>query len=511
MKLLLLPLDDRPVTFVYPQMIAQAAGVETIVPPRKLMGSLTQPADPSKLLEWMEQAINGKPDALILGLDSLFYGGLISSRRSAYTLAEVVKRLDSLKTWYKRSDRKPAISCQASIMRVSDNYDNTEEKDYWAKYGRELFAWSSEMHKLTKNREGDRTHLRSLETKVPAEIRQDYMDTRFRNFQALKKCLELVRDKHMERLTLSLDDSGEYGLNLLEKELLEKTAVDMGVRERVSIYAGADEVLCALIAKQLTVDAITTNRSTAPRVILVYANDTMGEIFSRYEGQTIARTIEAQLKACGCHVLATVDTNEAVQATDADFILLVHLPDSRQGDHIEIPGLPNLTKIESEKSAEASFQFLSQCKLPVAIADVAYANGSDPVLIEKILSNPEVLKKLWGYGGWNTTGNATGSAIALAVAHWYGRQNLSNVDLALKRCLFVRLADDWAYQTQVRPNLKTALPGNELATLLAPHVLRIGKCLEFSPGSISVRQPWNRTFEIEVSLTPAEATAGAQK
>lgn len=502
MKLLLLPLDDRPVTFVYPQMVAQAAGIETIAPPRKLMGSLTQPADPTKLMEWLEQAISAKPEALILALDSLLYGGLIPSRRSTITLPELQKRIDSLKAWYKRSEKKPAISCQASIMRISDNYDNTEEKDYWAKYGREIYAWSQEMHKLTKNREGDRTHLRSLEMRVPPEIRQDYMDTRFRNFQALKKCLELVRDKQVERITLSLDDSGEFGLNLVEKQMLEKSASDMNITDRISVYAGADEVLCALIARHLTANA------GAPKVALVYSNDTMGEIFSRYEGQTIARTIEAQLKACGVEIVGTYNA-ASVSSLDADFAFLVHLPDSRQGDHVLLPGLQNLTSVETDVSVSNSIRFLETCNIPVAVADVAYANGSDPQFVEKLLANSTLLKKLWGYGGWNTTGNATGSAIALAVAHWYGKKNKANVETPLKRCLFVRLADDWGYQTQVRPKLQGALPGNELAAMLAPYVLRVGKSLEFTPGSISVRQPWNRTFEIEVSLTPAEATAGA--
>lgn len=503
MKLLLLPLDDRPVTFVYPQMVAQAAGIETVAPPRKLMGSLSQPADPAKLMEWLEQASVSKPDALILALDSLLYGGLIPSRRSTITLAEVQKRVDGLKAWYKRSEKKPAISCQASIMRISDNYDNIEEKEYWAKYGRDIYAWSQEMHKLTKNREGDRTQLRSLEMRVPPEIRQDYMDTRFRNFQILKECLKLVRDKQLERITLSLDDSGEFGLNLVEKQMLEKSAQEMSIGDRVSVYAGADEVLCSLIARHLTA------KSGAPRVALVYSNDTMGEIFSRYEGQTIARTIESHLKACGVHVTGTYNAGAATTSIDADFALLVHLPDARQGDHVLLPGLPDLTKIESDRSVENSIRFMETCNIPVCIADVAYSNGSDPQLIEKLLSQPDLLKKLWGYAGWNTTGNATGSAIALAIAHWYGKKNNANVELPLKRCLFVRLADDWGYQTQVRPKLQGALPGNELAAILAPYVLRIGKCLDFTPGSISVKQPWNRTFEIEISLTPAEATAGA--
>ncbi len=503
MKLLLLPLDDRPVTFVYPQMVAQAAGIETVAPPRKLMGSLSQPADPVKLMEWLEQASATKPDALILALDSLLYGGLIPSRRSTVTLAEVQKRIDGLKAWYKRSEKKPAISCQASIMRISDNYDNTEEKEYWAKYGRDIYAWSQEMHKLTKNREGDRTQLRTLEMRVPPDIRQDYMDTRFRNFQALKECLKLVRDKQLERITLSLDDSGEFGLNLVEKQLLEKSAQEMNIGDRVSVYAGADEVLCSLIARHLTAKA------GAPKVALVYSNDTMGEIFSRYEGQTIARTIESHLKACGMQVTGTYNASTVATAIDADFALLVHLPDARQGDHVLLPGLPDLTKIESERSVENSIRFMEACHIPVCIADVAYSNGSDPQLIEKLLSKPDLLKKLWGYAGWNTTGNATGSAIALAIAHWFGKKNNANVELPLKRCLFVRLADDWGYQTQVRPKLQGALPGNELAAMLAPYVLRIGKCLDFTPGSISVKQPWNRTFEIEVSLTPAEATAAA--
>ena len=259
----------------------------------------------------------------------------------------------------------------------------------------------------------------------------------------------------------------------------------------------------------LTDSASSHIKAGAPKVALVYSNDTMGEIFSRYEGQTIARTIESHLQACGVQVTGTYNTTTVATAIDADFAFLVHLPDSRQGDHVLIPGLPNLTNIESERSAENSIRFLEACHIPVAVADVAYANGSDPILIEKMLSKPGLLKKLWGYGGWNTTGNATGSTIALAIAHWYGKKNNANADLPLQRCLFVRFADDWGYQTQVRPKLQGALPGNELAAMLAPYVLRIGKCLEFTPGSISVKQPWNRTFEIEVSLTPAEAAAAA--
>ncbi len=164
----------------------------------------------------------------------------------------------------------------------------------------------------------------------------------------------------------------------------------MNIGDRVSVYAGADEVLCALIARHLTAKA------GAPKVALVYSNDTMGEIFSRYEGQTIARTIESHLKACGVQVTGTYNASTVATAIDADFALLVHLPDSRQGDHVLLPGLPDLTKIESDRSVEKFDSLYGSLPHSGMHCRRRLPNGSDPQLVEKLLYQAGLVEKNFG-------------------------------------------------------------------------------------------------------------------
>ncbi|HEY9719050.1 MAG TPA: DUF4127 family protein, partial [Trichormus sp.] len=147
MKVLFLPLDDRPVTYIYPQLVAKAAGIVPIVPPRTLFGSLNASAKVESIISWIDAALaRERPSALLLCLDTLLYGGLIDSRRSSDSFKTIFDKLSVLKTWSKSAGPLAPIYGQASIMRISDNYDATEEKQYWTRFGREIFAWSSQLH-----------------------------------------------------------------------------------------------------------------------------------------------------------------------------------------------------------------------------------------------------------------------------------------------------------------------------------------------------------------------------
>ena len=54
----------------------------------------------------------------------------------------------------------------------------------------------------------------------------------------------------------------------------------------------------------------------------------------------------------------------------------------------------------------------------VIVADVAYPNGADPLLIELLLNSVDITR-LAAYGAWNTAGNTIGTALAQAcAAHW---------------------------------------------------------------------------------------------
>ncbi len=68
--------------------------------------------------------------------------------------------------------------------------------------------------------------------------------------------------------------------------------------------------------------------------------------------------------------------------------------------------------------------------------------------------------------------------------------------------MFVRLADDWAYQTQVRCKLNgQAVADGKLAELMRPYLGEIGAASDWPIPAVHVSLPWQRTFEIEVAIT----------
>ncbi|HEY9715670.1 MAG TPA: DUF4127 family protein [Chroococcales cyanobacterium] len=498
MPALLLPLDDRPVTYVYPQLIARVAGVEPLVAPRSLFGSLKSAADIQGISEWIQNTIaKSNPDVLLLCLDTMLYGGLINSRRSDDSLKLVQDRLNALTAWQKKSTRRLPIYAQASIMRISDNYDATEEKEYWSRYGREIYDWSSQTHRMLRGDSLPPGVLAAAEARIPADIRQDYQKTRFRNFQINQKLIDMVQQGVISRLTFSLDDSGPAGLNVHEQEKLTAMAQQASLSKKVSTYAGADEVLGVLLARWL-VDTKRSNRHN-PTALVRFSPEDGNSVHSRYEGQSIGDSIMAQIQACGIDLQKEDDRPNPV-----DFAIIVHTAGDKQGDHIFLPGQPDLRRVDTTKSVKSTLQLIEQSPHPCVLLDVAYANGSDAVLVEELLQKPALVEKLWAYSGWNTTGNSAGSALALAVANWSSQgQNLAD----LKTCLYIRLADDWAYQANVRATLNAVVSADQLGQQMAPYLERIVAALGAQPPATSLRFPWNRTFEVEIGVLSDQANS----
>lgn len=76
LKLVLLPLDERPCNRLFPQHLFQHDGVELVVP--ETLGDKKQPADLEKVDQFLLNACRDA-DGLVLSLDTLLYGGLVPS------------------------------------------------------------------------------------------------------------------------------------------------------------------------------------------------------------------------------------------------------------------------------------------------------------------------------------------------------------------------------------------------------------------------------------------------
>ena len=126
MKIGFIPIDNRPVCYSLPEITAKIdSDIELFLPERKWLGDLTKYADTEKLFEWLK---NLPPlDAIIVPLDTVAYGGLISSRRCPDSFEKIKKRVEDLKEILKNNGAK--IYAFSSIMRISNSISMRKKKN----------------------------------------------------------------------------------------------------------------------------------------------------------------------------------------------------------------------------------------------------------------------------------------------------------------------------------------------------------------------------------------------
>ena len=236
MKIAFIPIDNRPICYdIIKDILSINSNIELFMPDIKYLGGLRKSADIDNIFEFIKKL--DKIDYFIVCLDTLAYGGLIPSRRVGDSFDEIKKRI--LKFRESVASKCSKILAFSSIMRISNNNINEEEKTYWDKYGKKIFNWSYYSHKNNTDK---------LPLDVPFEIIQDYLETRKRNFEINKFYLELAKENFFDTLIFSKDDCAKYGLNIKEAEILEDLA-QKNALSNVFIKTGADEIPLSLLTR----------------------------------------------------------------------------------------------------------------------------------------------------------------------------------------------------------------------------------------------------------------------
>ncbi|MCQ2754600.1 MAG: DUF4127 family protein, partial [bacterium] len=335
MKICFIPIDNRPVCYNLAKDIANIdEDIKLFLPKREFLGDLTKFAKTDEILNWLEQI--SETDVIIISLDTLLYGGLIPSRRGKESLVELRQKLNKIKDVLKSKNAR--IYAFSSIMRISNNNYNEEEKEYWSEYGKKIFEYSYLTHKNGK----------SPETDIPKEILNDYLETRTRNFEINKIYLDWQKEGLFDTLIFSKDDCAEYGFNVKEAHELEK----LGGKTKT----GADEIPLTLLARSIKKDI---------RVFVEYTESEYKGKISNYEDVSIEKSVLGQLELGGFKV---VDTEEK-----ADLILLVNNFIEKQGELVMGWETQPYNKI------------LDLPQKPYAVADVRFANGADNAFVEQLL------------------------------------------------------------------------------------------------------------------------------
>lgn len=438
MKIAFIPIDNRPVCYnLAKDITAIDKDLEIFLPPREFLGDLKKSADTEALFKWLKDL--PRTDCMIISLDTIAYGGLIPSRRGGESLNEVKSRIERIKP-YLEGKKVHAFS---SIMRIPNNNYNDEEKEYWKDYGKKIFEYSYNLHKLGK-----------AETDVPKNILEDYLGTRKRNFEINKLYLQWQKEGLFETLIFSKDDCAEFGLNVKEAQELEK----LGGKTKT----GADEIPLTLLAR-----AIKKKIKVHP----VFAEPDFKHCISNYEDVSIEKSVLSQLELGGFDIS---------DSENADIILYVNNFVEKQG---ELVMGWDTKPFDSEFTPPDKF---------FAIADVRFANGADNYFVEAIL--PYINSdNFYGYSAWNTSANTLGSLLAGIKTAFKTEKYDREAFLNLQK---IRLLDDWAYQANVRAKISSPC---DIKSLMRPYEERISEALD-SKCEADYIYPWNRKFEIEVVL-----------
>lgn len=446
MKIAFIPIDNRPVCYVLPKLLtAIDESIEFFIPDRKYLGGLNKKADITSLFEWLMSL--PKPDAIILSLDTMAYGGLIPSRRCPETFEQIRERIDTLKEILEEKEAK--IYAFSSIMRISNNNINEEEKEYWSKWGKKIFEYSYNIDKSGGS--GGINH------EIPSEILDDYIETRRRNFEINKRYLQWQKEGLFDTLIFSKDDCAEFGFNVQEARILEK----MGGFTKT----GADEIPLSLLSR-----AINGEMKVCP----VFLEPSSKNLISNYEDVSVEKSVYSQLELAGCKIS---DKN------NSDIILFVNNFKKHQGEIV--------MKVPTEGF---NGEFLVPDK-SYMVADVRFANGADNDFMKEFLNNKIEDTTFYGYSAWNTTANTLGGLICGAKIKFLAKKY--NED-SFKKLQSVRLLDDWAYQANIRQNL-TNPDVKHLQKDIKPFEKIIEDFLDIKLDT-KYSFPWERLFEVEVGL-----------
>jgi hypothetical protein len=502
MKILYIPLDERPCNLYYPQLIARLQPqLQLLTPCIEQLGQKKKPAEIDRLWDWFEQH-SPSCQIAILSIEMMVYGGLLPSRLHHHpvdTLLKTLQRLHALKT------RHPGLEIFAStlIMR-SPAYDSSEEEpDYYATFGARIFKWGWLHDKanrlgLTTTEAEEWSHLQQA---IPIAHLEDYRQRRARNLALNQAVIELVAQGIISFLVIPQDDSAPYGFTALDQQQVVPRINELRLQQRIHLYPGADEVGCTLLAR-----AYSQLQGVRPQVSLLFSAVGGEHLIPLYEDRPLGESLKSHVLAAGAQL--------ALSSQTADVILAVNTAGQVMQEAWDQPTKDlTYTTHRNLRFFGAQLQHWLEAGKAVAIADVAFANGGETELI-KLLDDMALWDKILAYAGWNTCCNTIGTVLATAILALDAHDQL-----AVTFNKIYHLLEGWAYQAIVRMEMvQTYLPEigasyynfNGQTPLINQEMARRMRAAwaevmrqsfrEWDLEQLEVWSPWQRMFEIGLTF-----------
>jgi hypothetical protein len=494
MKTLLIPLDERPCNYNFPQMIVSSkAEIELCIPSQTLLGDKKKPANTNMISRFLKEYACGC-DNLIISIDMLIYGGLIPSRLHHCTKEDAMQRLKVIQD-IKKTYPNIKIYAFHCIMRAPSYNSSEEEPDYYEKYGYDLFrraylANYKERHGLTDEQQ---TELNQI--CIPLDIIEDYEKRRDFNTMMNLEVIEYLAKGYIDFLVIPQDDSSPYGYTAISQKRVVDEVKAKHLEQKVMIYPGADEVAMSLLAR-----AYHEYNNIEPKVYPFYASVLGPTLIPKYEDRPMLESLKSHIRVCKAKIVQNVQ--------DADIILAINAPGKVMQEAFVDKSEQDISYTSYRQLLDFAYQIQDYVHLgyQVALCDSAFSNGGDYELIQ-YLDDLDVLEKLISYAGWNTNCNSLGTCLSQAFLSQ--KQNYFH--------LCYRLIEDVFYQSLVRKEvidkdlIELGLSyydfknkQNDVEDIIKEKLQTYYNSLKISrkyPTTIvKINMPWHRMFEIGMEI-----------
>ncbi len=472
-KILFIPHDNRPVSFQQPAEVIKQLGYEIISPPTEF---LTQP---DQLWAWF---FENAPfcNAAVVSSDALLYGGLIPSRSHEIPAEILNSRVENFKI-LRNNNPNLNFYLFGSLMRTPmfGTPGDREESDYYGQYGTQIFQLTMLLDKkeTSKLNNQEKLYLNTLQMEIPAEILENYFSRREKNLSATKKLLNFVREGYIDFFIIGRDDNAPLSQTHRENRQLLAYMKDIP-KTKAQSHAGIDEFAMLLLTR-----AVNDIQGSIPFVNVQFNRGKGEKTVPHYSDEEIGTTIREEIIIAGAMYVP--------KPKNADFVLFVNTdPNGKTFElHNSVPPVILTKKQEkylerNAKNFSAMIEDAVNQNLPVGVADIITANGSDNFLMEQLYEK-NLLFKLQSYGGWNTATNSSGFALGTGILA--KKMSRKSIDRLLAR----RYLDDWAYQANVRTKIAA-----ELAKI--PNGLQI--CLnygDYEPQLVKKENIWMHEFAVK--------------
>jgi hypothetical protein len=311
------------------------------------------------------------------------------------------------------------------------------DEDMWA-YEVELPELSQLKHRLALDPGNAELEgkIRHLENTVPREIRARYESVYAESFNTGLRMMQWLDLGIADEVVIGLDDSAEFGLNVMGFNDLKQHAAANG-QEHAFFLHGADELAPLIIARHTlpydgSAEDFQLRRLSAfeDGALLPYEAIPIGENFSEK-----AAYLYAGKQMPGAKLAPYPSRPKSV-----------YLFTDRDATQDDLSAVWKVLRSDSQRPSGAL----------VGLVDAAKVNGAWVPLIES--AGPDrVYANVDSYAGWNTAGNSMGTVMA-HMMFWEAAQRLSGIELreALsnhENLQKLRLIDDYVFQSRVRQEI----------------------------------------------------------